>query len=264
MIQMNNRLSFPKLKARDIIKSLNIRYPEEIEVEDIAYVRHLLVRERILNGSDGRLVRKGNWGIATINRNIPELGRKRFAISHELGHFELHENANPVRLCNEKDFLWWGKIRPEEKEANEFAAELLMPEFLFQPLCKSIIPCFDDIAYLADQFRTSLTATAIRYVECSPYSCAIVTSQNKIIKWYAHSEDFPYYINVGSELDHDTVAFDFFSGKELSSSMESVIAKAWIDSDRINRDAMINEQAIALKRYNMVLSIIWAEEDIEN
>jgi Zn-dependent peptidase ImmA (M78 family) len=157
MIQMNNKLSFPRLKARDIIKSLDIRHPKEIEIEEIAYVRHMIVREHILDGAEGRLVRKGNWGIATINRNIPELGRKRFAISHELGHFELHESVDPVRLCNDKDFLWYGKTNPEEKEANEFAAELLMPEFLFQPMCKSIIPCFDYIACLAEQFRTSLT-----------------------------------------------------------------------------------------------------------
>ena len=262
MIQMNKGLSFPRFKASDIIKSLDIRYPEEIEVEDIAYICHLLVRERTLDGSDGRLVRKGNWGIATIDRKIPELGRKRFAISHELGHFKLHKNT--VKLCNEKDFLWWGMSESEERQANEFAAELLMPEFLFKPICKSIIPCFDYISCLAEQFRTSLTATAIRYVEYSPYSCAIVTSQNKIIKWFAHSENFTYYINVGSELDHDTVAFDFFNGKELPSSMEPVIAEAWIDSDKIKRDAMINEQAIALKHYNTVISIIWAEEDIDN
>ena len=259
---MSEELSFPKFKARDIIKSLDIKYPDEIEVEDIAYIRHLLVRERTLDGSDGRLVRKGNWGIATINNKIPELGRKRFVASHELGHFELHKNT--VKLCNEKDFLWWRKTSPEEKEANEFAAELLMPESLFQPLCKSIIPCFDNITHLADQFRTSLTATGIRYVEYSQYSCAIVASYDGKIQWFAHSEYFPYYIKVGSKLDSDTVAFDFFSGKELPSSMELVIAEAWIDSNRIRTGAMIYEQAISLKRYNTVISIIWAEEDIDN
>jgi len=160
--------------------------------------------------------------------------------------------------------ICYDKSRPTENDANEFAAELLMPEHLFQPLCRTVKPCFEAISNLADQFRTSLTATAIRYVECSPYSCAIVTSQNKIIKWYAHSEDFPYYINVGSELDHVTVAFDFFNGKELPSSMEPVIAEAWIDSNKIKENATVKEQAIALKRYNMVLSLLWAEEDIDN
>jgi hypothetical protein len=68
---------------------------------------------------------------------------------------------------------------------------------------------------------------------------------------------------VGSELDHDTVAFDFFNGKELPSSMEAVIAKAWINSNKIKENATVQEQAIALRYYNIVLSLIWVKEDID-
>lgn len=48
--------------------------------------------------------------------------RKRFTAAHELGHYLLHENAEDImyRKRSEKDAA--------EREADEFAAELLMPE----------------------------------------------------------------------------------------------------------------------------------------
>lgn len=260
---MNNRLSFPRTMARQIIESLDIRHPREIEIEQIAYTRGLMILEDVLEGSEGRLLHTSGRGFARINANIPEQGRKRFTMAHELGHFELHKDSELIRSCEDIDISSYRKTRPGENEANEFAAELLMPEHLFQPLCKSVIPCFDTIGDLADQFRTSLTATAIRYVEYSPYSCAIIMSQDKIIKWHKRSEEFPYYIEYGSELNHNTVAFDFFDGKELPSSMDIVLASSWIKSDRLSSDAIIKEQAIAIRRYNTVLSFLWVEDDIE-
>src|SRR5205807_9359977 len=62
---------------------------------------------------------------------IPELGRRRFVIAHELGHLLLGHGSDILKLCDEGDLLEWAKgQRPYENEANEFAAELLMPEDL--------------------------------------------------------------------------------------------------------------------------------------
>ncbi len=260
---MNSRFSFPRTIARQIIESLDIRHPKEIEIEQIAYTRGLFIYEDVLEGSEGRLLHIAGKGFARINANIHEQGRKRFTMAHELGHFELHEDSELIRSCDDIDISSYRRTRPEENEANEFASELLMPQQLFQPLCKQVLPCFDTISGLADQFRTSLTATALRYVEYSPYSCAIVISKDKIIKWHKRSEEFPYYIEYGSELDHNTVAFDFFDGKELTSSMDIVLASSWIKNDKINPNVTIKEQAIAIKRYNTVLSFLLVENDIE-
>lgn len=50
--------------------------------------------------------------------------RRRFSVAHELGHFFLHRGVRPV-LMNWRDRRWNGD--PLEREADRFAAELLMP-----------------------------------------------------------------------------------------------------------------------------------------
>src|SRR5919197_6225322 len=63
-------------------------------------------------------------------RNEPPLRRFRFTIAHELGHWICHalEGANPANsYCRAID-LTEAADRSLEREANVFAAELLMPE----------------------------------------------------------------------------------------------------------------------------------------
>src|SRR5919198_2119559 len=63
-------------------------------------------------------------------RNEPPLRRYRFTIAHELGHWICHavEGANPrASYCRPID-LTQAADRSLEREANVFAAELLMPE----------------------------------------------------------------------------------------------------------------------------------------
>jgi len=94
----------PSKRAASIIQERNIRYPSEIYVRDIAMSLGALVRERELESCEARLVRKGNMGIISVNRLIPEEGRKRFAIAHEIGHFVLH-TGNQLILCDEDDMF---------------------------------------------------------------------------------------------------------------------------------------------------------------
>ncbi len=97
---------YPKFKAEQIIKKLNIRNPSELGIRDIAMEYGMFVKERAMDGYEGHLLRKDNHGIITINKNIPEKGRKRFAIAHEVGHFELHSESQLV-LCTDHDMLGW-------------------------------------------------------------------------------------------------------------------------------------------------------------
>ena len=92
--------------------------------------RGVLVRERLLKGSEARLVRRGRTGIITVDKSITEEGRKRFAVAHELGHFELHRDSQ-LLFCTEQDMVVWNENKPQEIEANEFAANVLMPVSLF-------------------------------------------------------------------------------------------------------------------------------------
>lgn len=120
--------------AKDLLKHHAVRLP--IPVEKIAQKYSRVVREPLPADVSGMLVPlpasggKSRW-VIVVNANDPPV-RQRFTIAHELGHLLIHKYATPhadgryqVRFRNEESAT--GGIR-EEIEANQFAAELLMPE----------------------------------------------------------------------------------------------------------------------------------------
>lgn len=254
--------SIPSERAALIIQGLNIRYPSEIYIRDIAMSLGALVRERELQGCEARLVRKGNMGIISVNAHIPEEGRKRFAIAHEIGHFILHTGTQLI-LCNEDDMWLWNENKTQEIEANEFAANLLMPQEIFVRLIKQGQPTLDTISDLAKEFRTTLTAAALRYVSFSKEPCAIVFSKDGVIKWYRKSSSFNFHVRVGERLSFDTYAFDYFDGVKIPKEPESVPARAWLAGD-IDEDSELFEQSLSLGSYGVVLSMLWVFDDVKD
>jgi Zn-dependent peptidase ImmA (M78 family) len=89
-------------------------------------------------------------------RNEAPLRRFRFTIAHELGHWICHalEGADPaVTYCRPID-LTEAADRSLEREANVFAAELLMPE----PAVREAWAEFADTDRLAGRFDVSPSA----------------------------------------------------------------------------------------------------------
>ena len=64
-----------------------------------------------------------------------------------------------------------------EREADYFAASLLMPDLLFTRAMTANEDGMNAITALADACKTSLTATAIRYIEKTDSVAAIVVSE---------------------------------------------------------------------------------------
>lgn len=104
---MFKRISDNTLEARqaaaELVKRFAFMKPDEIVIEDIAMACGVLVVEGGLHGSEARLVRKKDTGIIRVKADIPECGRKRFAIAHELGHWKLHSEISQFYLCSEAD-----------------------------------------------------------------------------------------------------------------------------------------------------------------
>jgi Zn-dependent peptidase ImmA (M78 family) len=252
--------ALPSVIAEEIIKKLQIREPSEIEIMDIAMERGAFVRESILEGSEARLVRKGSVGIITVNCLIPEEGRKRFAIAHELGHFELH-TASQLVLCDERDMYVWNEDKAQEIEANRFAASILMPERIFSQCFKAGPPNMDIVKDLAGKFRTTLTATAMRYVQLSSEACAVAVTKDDTIKWYEKSQSFDFHLKVGERLMPNVEAPDIINKDDLFIRPIKVPASAWLAGD-MDEDAMLFEHSLLLKNYGVVLSLLWIFDDI--
>ena len=100
-------LADPVMCARNLIGEYQLRSPIEIDVEGLAALRGAIVRRENLVGCEGRLVKRGNHGIISVKANIAEIGRERFTIAHELGHFELNHSNAELMICSDKDIQLW-------------------------------------------------------------------------------------------------------------------------------------------------------------
>ena len=120
-------------------------------------------------------------------------GRVHFSIAHELGHFYLP--AHRERLLKgimHNSVIDFGSRTPIEIEADEFAADLLMPMELFRAELNRFRNGFcdlNDLSKLAARLGTSLTSTARRYCESDREPCTIFFSENGVIRWGHSSED---------------------------------------------------------------------------
>lgn len=88
-----------------------------------------IVVETLDRNVSGLLFRQGEGKAIGVNAAHPMV-RQRFTIAHELGHLQLHPGKalilDHVRVNLRNDVSSLGTDR-EEREANAFAAELLMP-----------------------------------------------------------------------------------------------------------------------------------------
>jgi hypothetical protein len=81
--------------------------------------------------------------------------RRRFTIAHEVGHFVLH----PQRLAPQRNGGGNAAWQAQEREADQFAAELLMPEDLVR---EAVLVHGVDTDRLADRFEVSRRAMQTR------------------------------------------------------------------------------------------------------
>ena len=92
-----------------------------------------------------------------VNSAHPE-SRRRFTIAHEIGHFVLHKDLIGDGIAD--DGLYRSGLSGSiEQEANQFAADLLMPWHLMNV---AMTKGYKDIATLAKAFQVSKYAMSIR------------------------------------------------------------------------------------------------------
>jgi Zn-dependent peptidase ImmA (M78 family) len=240
--------------ARNLIAELQIKKPSEIDVELIANHRGLLVERRPLTQEEGRIVHSGGVGVITVSERAYRSAKWRWVIAHELGHFHRHPEIDQYALCTAMD-MNAGQGVGRESEANDFAAELLLPEHLFKKRCDRNRPSLKDVRDLAEEFRTSLTATAMRFVYFAPEPCAVVQSTGAVVDWCAWSENFRLGIRRGARLSTKTYAGDLFAGRVVGDYSQQVDGEAWSDSAWA-ADIDLFEHSIKVST-GSVLTMLW-------
>jgi len=159
-----------------ILEQLNTK-TAPVPIKEVALKRGLQVKPYNL-GPDvsGVLYIKGETGIIGYNPSDPQV-RQRFTIAHELGHYELHRTQGEVFADKQfqvhfRDHNSSSGENPQEKEANAFAAAILMPEvLLIEEIKKHCFDLADESALkaMAKLFNVSLLAMAFRIANLRLY-----------------------------------------------------------------------------------------------
>lgn len=250
----------PLAEAARIWSLYGISSPKDLVLEDLAMAMGILVVDGRLDSAAARLVRSGDSGIVRVSDNIRQPGRRRFAIAHEIGHWVMHMKVSQLLACTNQDMLASYKSSAYEIEASSFAGALLMPTELFVARAAKTRPTTRVLNDLATYFGTSLTATALRYVETSNDYCVLVFSEGNRIRWWRASDSFgnhDLWLDNKTTVPRESAAAHFFREEPIPAKPKEVDLRDWLgELPHVDSEYVI-EQAIPIAEYDQVLSMLW-------
>jgi hypothetical protein len=245
---------------------------------DIAYQE----KSSLSPGISGCLMKVGDvFGILYSSRFASE-GFKRFTLAHELGHYFLEGHVAALFGNGQQSHQSESGFTSEdryEREADNFAASLLMPKLLFKAACGESGQGLDAIETLADLCVTSLTATAIRYAKLCDEPAAIICSTGNRIQFAVMSKPFQdmrglTWIRKGSGVPNGTATANFNKDEENVRRGKRVNSTStldtWFDG---GGTAELTEEVVGLGDYGKTLTVLSidslpepdeGEEDEEN
>jgi Zn-dependent peptidase ImmA (M78 family) len=220
----------PEIAAEARIKSLGISDPQHLDIEAVAFDAGVIVEYEDLSGCAATLVGYGDRAIATIKPSAAR-GRERFSIAHELGHWDLHRGQSfKCRVDDVSDNL--ATNRSKEREADTYAAHLLMPSGLFNPIIASLgTPGFTELQSVASQFETSLLATALRLVNVNKLPAIVACYSADKCRWHLRARDIPQRWWLRDRLDDDSFAYELLTEGRSRKSPGKQPAETWFEND---------------------------------
>jgi Zn-dependent peptidase ImmA (M78 family) len=209
---------------------------------------------------------KGNFYIHLNldNGNQADKERGRFTLAHELGHYFI--DAHRIGLKK-------GLLEPHpshtnktqfftiEREADYFAACLLMPEERFRKDIGKRKFGIEVIDFLRTEYKVSRTACALRFADIGNYPLLVVYAENNIVKWSYSSTDFPYKrLLYDTTVPPNSVMGDYFNNGHIAEVFQT--EQVWaIDCFKYVKDEdqqrKFYEHCITHK--NSALSLFWED-----
>lgn len=198
--------------------------------------------------------------------------RAMFTIAHELGHFFIDEhrvalisgNSPPHPLACE-----YQSTILSEREADHFAANLLMPKERFIYEGKGAPLGIAGMVQLASNFNTSLISTAIRYVSLDIRPCVIIKWNWKSYAWKYLSPSF-YRARFRKTIENPnailegSATYRVLKGEKCAEHQflkSASVASAWFQGVYPGkwRDIILTEEAISLGKYGVLTFLRPAE-----
>jgi Zn-dependent peptidase ImmA (M78 family) len=248
--------------SEELLQSLGITEPDEIDLEAIAWDQGVEIKYRKLDGCEARILGVGNRAIITIDDQTIER-RKRFSIGHELGHW--HHHRGKSFACRKEDIGNYAGINATseaEKVADKYSADLLLPKYIFKNIVKNYSqPTFETIFSIADVFNVSKTSTAIRYVEHGNHPCMLICYSKTGRKWFRRNIDVPSKLFPHDQLDHESEAFEVLFGNKTYSKRVTTAGDAWFNWWKADRYEVCEETVQLIDGETLTL-LTWKNEQM--
>ena len=205
------------------------------------------------HGISGALIRNGNDFLIFYSSSINNIPYQRFSIAHEFGHYFLPEH--PENILKEGAHFSSAGAKgntkdPYEKEADYFSTCLLMPKSLFESEMYKFNDGMEAIKALANIFNTSLTTTAIRYIELSEAPALLIISSNGLVDAVFSTKELRKFGNClytkNSIFPQKNIVFTEVSKKEIYLS-------EWLDTEH---SVKALEESLTLGSYEKTLTVV--------
>jgi hypothetical protein len=230
-------------------------------------------RESTEPGVSGFLMRVGSAFAIFHASHIQNEGFIRFTVAHELGHYFLP--GHPQILFPNGDGLHQSKSgfvshAREERQADQFAAALLMPEAMFKKAIDRAGQGFDAIESLATLCKTSITSTAIRYAKFTDDALAVIVSSGDRVEFCFLSDRLKdakrfRWLEKGDLIAPRSITARFNRQKSNIDDANQEEGTCWLDDwfDDAPQIEM-NEDVVGLGSYGKTLTVLFTEDDIED
>ena len=237
-----------------------------VDLESLAETRDIVIKP--MTGPDtgvsGMLVRYGNTFGILYAKNISNKGFQRFSIAHELGHFFVdgHLDHIPFDGSMHKSHANFVSNDQYEREADYFAAGLLMPETLVRGVIRGQQDGLCAAESIQREARASLTASAIRYIGLTESATAVIVSQGDKIDYCFMSNALKSFKHLtwprkGAPIPSGTVTAAIARQPDQlrrgARDSDEVDAMEWFASER---SVQAIEEAVGLGSYGRVLTVL--------
>jgi Zn-dependent peptidase ImmA (M78 family) len=219
----------PSERAVQRVKALGLSKPKELDVDLIAMDAGMRVEYQQLEGCEATLLGLRDHAIATINPS-GNRGRDRFSIGHELGHWDLHRGQS-FRCRVDQPDRNFASDKEREREADAYAAHLLMPAFMFEPAVAAYSsPSFVELKQLALEFDTSPLATSMRLADVDIVPVILACYGPNGRRWSKVAKHIPKRWFLRNQLDDDSFASDFFAKGKERLSLGKQSGEVWFEN----------------------------------
>lgn len=267
MIGLSNQDKVAEREAERLLREQEID-SLPIDPTKIAESLGILVQPKATSdGISGMLIRVGNeFGIAYAT-HIDSEGFKRFSIAHEIGHYRIPGHVDAVLAHGDIHESHAGFVKgdPYEREADQFAASLLMPHDLFTREMRSLGEGLKAVEALAERCVTSLPAAANRYVQKAGIPVAMIVSTGTHIDYCFMSgplKDFQclQWPRKGEPLPKGSETGNFNSEprnvRACQHAEAEVDLRLWFGGQR---EILGTEEMVGLGRYGKTLTILMSD-----